>query len=83
MGESVSRILKASGYEVMKVNLINDRGIHICKSMLAYSRYGNGETPASSGLKGDHLIGKYYVKFDEVYKSEINELVTLLLKINY
>ena len=76
LGESVSRILKASGYEVMKVNLINDRGIHICKSMLAYSRYGKGETPESSGLKGDHLIGKYYVKFDEVYKAEINDLVS-------
>ncbi|MEQ8882854.1 MAG: arginine--tRNA ligase [Cyclobacteriaceae bacterium] len=75
LGDSVSRILAAYGYEVMKVNLINDRGIHICKSMLAYSKYGNGETPESSGLKGDHLIGKYYVKFDQVYKEEIVKLV--------
>ncbi len=75
LGDSVSRILAAYGYEVMKVNLINDRGIHICKSMLAYSKYGNGETPESAGLKGDHLIGKYYVKFDQVYKEEIVKLV--------
>ena len=75
LGDSVSRILEANGYEVMKVNLINDRGIHICKSMLAYSKYGGGETPESSGLKGDHLIGKYYVRFDQVYKEEIVKLV--------
>lgn len=75
LGDSTARILKANGYEVMKVNLVNDRGIHICKSMLAYQKFGNGETPESAGLKGDHLIGKYYVKFDQVYKEEIAELV--------
>ena len=75
LGDSVSRILKASGCDVLKVNLVNDRGIHICKSMLAYQKYGNGETPESSGLKGDHLIGKYYVEFDKVYKEEIKKLV--------
>ncbi len=75
LGDSVSRILSAHGSEVRKVNLINDRGIHICKSMLAYAKYGDGETPESSGLKGDHLIGKYYVKFDQVYKKEIVKLV--------
>lgn len=75
LGDATARILAANGYEVMKVNLVNDRGIHICKSMLAYERYGHGETPESSGLKGDHLIGKYYVKFDQEYKKEISELV--------
>ncbi|MFY0608347.1 MAG: arginine--tRNA ligase [Cyclobacteriaceae bacterium] len=75
LGDSVSRILSAAGYEVMKVNLINDRGIHICKSMLAYQKMGNGETPESAGMKGDHLIGKYYVLFDQEYKKEINQLV--------
>ncbi len=74
LGFSISRILEASGYEVYKVNLVNDRGIHICKSMLAYQKWGNGETPASSGLKGDHLIGKYYVIFDKEYKKEIEAL---------
>ena len=75
LGDSVARIFEANGYEVMKVNLVNDRGIHICKSMLAYQKMGNDETPESAGLKGDHLIGKYYVKFDQVYKEEINTLV--------
>lgn len=75
LGYSISEILKANGYNVVKANLINDRGIHICKSMLAYQKYGNDETPQSSGLKGDHLIGKYYVLFDKEYKKEINELV--------
>lgn len=75
LGDSVSRILAAAGYEVMKVNLVNDRGIHICKSMLAYQRFGAGETPASASLKGDHLIGKYYVRFDQEYKKEILELI--------
>jgi arginyl-tRNA synthetase len=75
LGFSVSEILKANGYQVAKVNLVNDRGIHICKSMLAYQEYGNGETPESSGIKGDHLVGKYYVKFDSIYKSEIKEMV--------
>lgn len=75
LGYSVAQILKAGGYEVIKTNLVNDRGIHICKSMLAYQLYGNGETPDSSGLKGDHLVGKYYVAFDKAYKSEIEQLV--------
>ncbi|HEX8549165.1 MAG TPA: arginine--tRNA ligase, partial [Cytophagaceae bacterium] len=74
LGYAVSNILKANGYEVSKVNLVNDRGIHICKSMLAYQKFGNGETPASSGLKGDHLIGKYYVIFDKEYKKQIESL---------
>ncbi|MDQ4139215.1 MAG: arginine--tRNA ligase, partial [Bacteroidota bacterium] len=76
LGYSVAEILKANGHEVVKVNLVNDRGIHICKSMLAYQLYGQGETPQSSGLKGDHLAGKYYVLFDKAYKSEIDELVS-------
>lgn len=75
LGYSVSQILKANGVDVVKVQIINDRGIHICKSMLAWQEYGNGETPQSSGLKGDHLVGKYYVKFDQVFKAEIKELV--------
>lgn len=75
LGFSVASILKAYGYSVIQANLINDRGIHICKSMLAWKRYGNGETPESTGLKGDHLVGKYYVEFDKVYKKEIAELV--------
>ncbi|MFY0591120.1 arginine--tRNA ligase [Roseivirga sp.] len=74
LGNSVSRILKAAGNEVQKVQIINDRGIHICKSMLAWLRFGEGETPESSGLKGDHLVGKYYVAFDKAYKKEIAEL---------
>ncbi|MEO5909396.1 MAG: arginine--tRNA ligase [Pelobium sp.] len=74
LGYSVAEILKASGYEVIKANLVNDRGIHICKSMLAWQKFGNGETPESSGLKGDHLVGKYYVIFDQHYKKEIEEL---------
>jgi arginyl-tRNA synthetase len=75
LGHSVAEILKADGYEVVKVNLINDRGIHICKSMLAWMRWGEGETPESSGLKGDHLIGKYYVLFDQKYKEQVSEMV--------
>ena len=75
LGDSISRILKAGGNNVIKVNLVNDRGIHICKSMLAWQKWGNGETPASSGMKGDHLIGKYYVEFDKHYKAEIKELM--------
>lgn len=76
LGYAVANILDASGYEVIKANLVNDRGIHICKSMLAWQKWGNGETPESSGLKGDHLVGKYYVVFDKAYKAEIEELVT-------
>lgn len=75
LGYSVARILEADGNRVMKVNLVNDRGIHICKSMLAWQLFGNGETPASSGMKGDHLVGKYYVAFDKAYKEQIKELM--------
>ncbi|MEZ4788754.1 MAG: arginine--tRNA ligase [Flavobacteriales bacterium] len=75
LGWSVSRILEAAGNKVIKVQVINDRGIHICKSMLAWQRFGNGETPASSGLKGDKLVGKYYVEFDKAYKQEVDTLV--------
>ncbi|HEY2583483.1 MAG TPA: arginine--tRNA ligase [Mucilaginibacter sp.] len=74
LGYSVAEILAAAGYEVIKTNLVNDRGIHICKSMLAWQKFGNGETPESSGLKGDHLVGKYYVLFDKAYKSQAAEL---------
>ncbi len=75
LGYSVAQILKANGHNVIKVNLVNDRGIHICKSMLAWQLYGQGETPASSDMKGDHLVGKYYVEFDKHYKAQIKELV--------
>jgi len=74
LGYSVSELLKANGAEVYKVNLVNDRGIHICKSMLAWQKWSNGETPESSGIKGDHLVGKYYVIFDKEYKKEIDAL---------
>ena len=75
LGYSVSEILKAAGHKVYKTQIINDRGIHICKSMLAWKRFGNEETPQSSGLKGDKLVGNYYVKFDQEYKKEITELI--------
>ena len=78
LGYSVSELLKADGAEVYKVNLVNDRGIHICKSMLAWQKWGNQETPESSGLKGDHLVGKYYVIFDKEYKKQIAQLVQYL-----
>lgn len=74
LGYSVAEILKAYGYEVIKANLVNDRGIHICKSMLAWQKFGAGETPESTGMKGDHLVGKYYVIFDKEYKKEIEAL---------
>lgn len=74
LGYSLSEIMKANGYKVVKTNIVNDRGIHICKSMLAWQKWGNSETPESSGKKGDHLIGDYYVKFDQEYKKEICEL---------
>ena len=74
LGYSVAEILKASGKKVYKTQIINDRGIHICKSMLAWQRFGNGETPESTGLKGDKFVGNYYVKFDQVYKQEISTL---------
>ena len=74
LGNSVARILEANGKEVVKVQIINDRGIHICKSMLAWQKFGNGETPESSGLKGDKLVGNYYVKFDQEFKKEVEQL---------
>lgn len=74
LGFSVAQILKEAGYEVIKTQIINDRGIHICKSMLAWEKLGNGETPQSSGLKGDKLVGNYYVEFDKNYKKEISQL---------
>ncbi len=74
IGFSLAKIIEASGRKVIKVNLVNDRGIHICKSMLAWQKWGNGETPESSGKKGDHLVGDYYVKFDQEYKKQIKEL---------
>lgn len=75
LGYSVAEILKAAGHKVYKTQIINDRGIHICKSMVAWQRFGNGETPESTGLKGDKLVGNYYVAFDKAYKAEIQELV--------
>jgi arginyl-tRNA synthetase len=74
LGDSLCRILKANGNQVVRTNIVNDRGIHICKSMLAWQKYGNGETPASSGKKGDHLVGDYYVAFDKHLKKELAEL---------
>lgn len=75
LGYSVAEIIKASGKKVYKTQIINDRGIHICKSMLAWQKFGNGETPESTGLKGDKIVGNYYVAFDKAYKAEINELM--------
>lgn len=75
LGYSISKILEANGFDVIKANLVNDRGIHICKSMLAYQRFGHKETPASAKVKGDHLVGKYYVEFDKHFKKEIEALV--------
>lgn len=75
LGFSISEIQKANGWQVVKTNIVNDRGIHICKSMLAWKLFGNGETPESTGMKGDHLVGKYYVVFDKAYKVEIKELM--------
>jgi len=75
LGYSVAEIIKASGKKVYKTQIINDRGIHICKSMLAWQRFGNGETPKSTGLKGDKLVGNYYVAFDKAYKKEISQLI--------
>ena len=72
----MAEILKASGKKVYKTQIINDRGIHICKSMIAWEKFGNGETPESTGIKGDKLVGNYYVAFDKAYKEEINELVS-------
>ena len=75
LGYALSNIIEANGNKVVKTNIVNDRGIHICKSMLAWLKWGEGETPASSGKKGDHLIGDYYVAFDKHYKAELNELM--------
>jgi len=76
LGYSVAEIIKASGKNVKKVQIINDRGIHICKSMVAWQAFGNNETPESSGIKGDHLVGKYYVEFDKHYKKEVADLIS-------
>lgn len=76
LGWSISEILKAYGYDVIKSCIVNDRGIHICKSMIAWLRYGNGETPSSTGMKGDHFVGDYYVKFNDAYKKEVEDLVS-------
>jgi arginyl-tRNA synthetase len=75
LGYSVAEIYKANGYNVHKVQIINDRGIHICKSMAAWKLFGKGETPQTAGIKGDHLVGKYYVEFDKVYKAQTKELI--------
>ena len=75
LGYSIAKIQEANGWNVVKTNIVNDRGIHICKSMLAWQKFGNGETPESSGKKGDHLIGDYYVRFDKEYKAQIKELM--------
>jgi len=75
LGYSLYRILSGCGHRVIKTNIVNDRGIHICKSMLAWQKFGNGETPESSGLKGDHLVGKYYVLFEQNYKNQVEKLV--------
>jgi len=74
LGYALAEVLKANGNKVVKTNIVNDRGIHICKSMLAWKKWGNGETPESAGMKGDHLVGKYYVLFDKNYKAELDEL---------
>ena len=74
LGWSLAQIMAANGYRVVKTNIVNDRGIHICKSMLAWLKYGNGETPESSGKKGDHLIGDYYVAFDKHYREQVKAL---------
>ncbi len=76
LGWSVAEILKANGYEVIKSCIVNDRGIHICKSMIAWQMFGNGATPESTGVKGDHLVGEYYVKFNDVYKQEVEKLIS-------
>ena len=75
LGSALARIVEANGNKVVKTNIVNDRGIHICKSMLAWLKWGNGETPESSGKKGDHLIGDYYVAFDKHYREEVKQLV--------
>jgi arginyl-tRNA synthetase len=76
LGYSLYRILSANGHKVIKTNIVNDRGIHICKSMLAWQKFGNGETPLTSGMKGDHLVGKYYVLFEKAYRMQVDQLTT-------
>ncbi|MCX6308363.1 MAG: arginine--tRNA ligase, partial [Bacteroidia bacterium] len=76
LGFSLCRILEANGNKVVKTNIVNDRGVHICKSMLAWQKWGNGITPESSGIKGDKLVGEYYIRFDREYKAEIQALVS-------
>ncbi|MDA0686824.1 MAG: arginine--tRNA ligase [Bacteroidetes bacterium] len=83
LGYSLSQLFKASGYEVVMANLINDRGIHICKSMLAWQRFGDGETPSSSGMKGDHLVGKYYVVFENALREQTQKTIELALQGQY
>src|SRR5690606_28453810 len=75
LGYDVAEVLKSVWHEVIKDNLINDRGIHICKSMIAWMKYAKSATPESTGIKGDHFVGDYYVKFNEVYKQEVDELM--------
>jgi arginyl-tRNA synthetase len=75
LGYSLYRLLSATGHQVIKTNIVNDRGIHICKSMLAWQKFGNGETPLSSGMKGDHFVGKYYVLFEKEYKTQVEKLI--------
>jgi arginyl-tRNA synthetase len=75
LGWSTAAILKADGYDIVKTCIVNDRGIHICKSMIAWQMFGNGTTPESTGIKGDHFVGDYYVKFNDVYKKEVEELI--------
>ncbi len=83
LGDSISKILKANGQNVLQVNLVNDRGIHICKSMLAWQKWGKDETPETSGLKGDKLVGKYYVMFDKKYKAQLSRILRKAIKIIY
>lgn len=75
LGRSIAEILKANGYDVVKTCIVNDRGIHICKSMIAWQRYANGATPETTGMKGDHFVGEYYVRFNDAYKQEVDELI--------
>ena len=75
LGYSLAEVMKANGYKVVKTNIVNDRGVHICKSMVAWLKFGHGETPETNGKKGDHLVGEYYVRFDQQYKQEIAELI--------
>ena len=75
LGFSLSEILKANGNKVVKTNIVNDRGIHICKSMYAWQKWGNGETPENTGIKGDHLVGKFYVEFNKHYNAEIRRFI--------